>query len=69
MATRSAPHIIDASTFAQGMIEGGAQRVSHKTQSIQKVALAGAIRPDEESQGAQGDITRGNALVVPEHNS
>jgi hypothetical protein len=46
------------------MIKRGSKTVGHKSESIKKVTLPGAIRPEEEHQLCQFHFARRDALVV-----
>ena len=64
MAPGTSPHLMHAATLAQGIVEGRRQGIRSESKSIEEVALAGAIGPDEDREWSQLDIAGTNALVV-----
>lgn len=69
MPAGAPPDLADAATFAQGVVQGAVERLADKPQSIQKVALARAVRADQENQRRKPDRARRDALVILEHHS
>jgi len=48
MAARPASHFLDGPAVAKCVVERTSQRVSHKSQRIQEIALAGSVGADQE---------------------
>src|SRR5207248_8031725 len=62
-------HVIDPATLAQRQLERTPERVAYEPQRVEKVALAGAVRADEEDQRAEAHVAEGDALVVAQHDA
>ena len=67
MPRGTSPHFSDAASVPQGMLKRSVQRVRSETQRIKKIALAGAILPDEEVQTSQSERAPGNAHKILQH--
>src|SRR5207245_921099 len=57
-------HVIDPATLAQRQLERTPERVAYEPQRVEEIALAGAVRADEEDQRAEAHVAEGDALVV-----
>ena len=68
-AIQAMKHFPDPATFAQGIAERRPQGVGDEAERVEEIALARAVRTDEERERRRRDVARGDALVVAQHDA
>ena len=66
---RAMKHFPDPAALAQGIAERRPQRIGDEAERVEEVALARAVRTDEERERRRRDIARGDALVVAQRDA
>ena len=66
MAARASSDLADASTLPKCVVQRETQSRCGKAERIEKIALAGAVRSNQDRQRRQFDIAGGDALVNSE---